>query len=759
MARNTFDKKNIKTIGRQAYQGLTFGFGDELIDAPTALAVALITGQNPRDVYNEARGISRENLAKDWQEAPGISLGSNIVGGIPLALSKPVQALSAGVRSGNIGRGIYEGTKAGGKLGAITGLGSASSDENESLGSVLWDRARGLLGGAALGSVVGGAAAPLARMGASASDNYGQVANKVAKKVESKAEKFLAKKLAARPDLPHQIARAEAMDQAAKNAGIDLTLAEKLAQSPSEQLLADQKNLGTHPQTQGAMEALYAARSGSKNNPGQIENALLREAEKLAPGVGSYDEAAESVIKKSGQAAKAVTAKLSGKAGPLYDEAFAANQSVSSPLIDKILETPAGKSALGEAAANMQNEMARVAVPDAELRDIANTLSNIGKMKNPQDGVASGLKLKTLDYIKRGFDTAIETAKSKSSPGVKSPEVRRLENLRSAFVEELDNLDVTKNIPAGRDAKGVFTPASEHPEGGAYARARKVYSGQPDQLQMREAVGSIADIDPNDTKKVARALFSGTQKNAETAAQALSAPPVKGYGPQDPRVAVAAKIYDAMDTVRGQPTKMADMIAPDARTRDKIAAYGGSQTLDEALDVINQAKIGDKFRFGSPTSPLQQSDAGMKEAAGAAKDLVTLNKTNLLNRAMSIFKSDPNDPIFYQDLMDLMTTDKGMDFLRSMGQAQGTALQEIQNPSIGKATGQAAIGGYQKLSNAIGYPSIDAIVNAGSINPPRKNSPIFVAPEAEAATGLMPWEQDYGKAAAGDAMPWEQDYH
>jgi len=140
------------------------------------------------------------------------------------------------------------------------------------------------------------------------------------------------------------------------------------------------------------------------------------------------------------------------KAAPLYNDAFSANQSIQSPIINKILQTPEGKTALGEAVKNMQNEMARVAVPDAEMTAMVKELSDIGMMDAAQGGIAKGLKLKTLDYVKRSMDDTIKTAIRAGDDG----QVRRITALKNSLIGEIDKADKGGLYAKARSTSGDY---------------------------------------------------------------------------------------------------------------------------------------------------------------------------------------------------------------------------------------------------------------------------------------------------------------
>lgn len=136
------------------------------------------------------------------------------------------------------------------------------------------------------------------------------------------------------------------------------------------------------------------------------------------------------------------------EAAPIYSQAFKANQSVKSQVIDRILETPEGQSALKEAAKNMQNEMSLVAKPDHELTALANEAG----MRATGHGVGSGLKLRTLDYIKKSMDDSINKAYRAGDEA----EARRIVNLKKALVSEMDAADKTGLYSKARSVSGDY---------------------------------------------------------------------------------------------------------------------------------------------------------------------------------------------------------------------------------------------------------------------------------------------------------------
>lgn len=168
-------------------------------------------------------------------------------------------------------------------------------------------------------------------------------------------------------------------------------------------------------------------------------------------------------------------------ASPYYTKAFKSNQAVMSPVIRNILNTPQGRSALKEAVADMQNEMVNPAKADPGLTAAARDLQNIDAMDATPGGVASGLKLQTLDYVKRGFDQAIR--KAKYGQNADMAEVSRLNYQRAQLVNELDRLDKT----------------------GAYAKARSTAS---DYISARDAAETGLGILKMDREELGRTFNS-----------------------------------------------------------------------------------------------------------------------------------------------------------------------------------------------------------------------------------------------------------
>lgn len=158
-------------------------------------------------------------------------------------------------------------------------------------------------------------------------------------------------------------------------------------------------------------------------------------------------------------------------AGPLYDEAFSQNSSIQSPAIDRILRTPAGLSALKSASIKMQNDMSMMGISDPELVEQAKLT---GQYVPGDGGLAAGLKLRSLDYVKRALDDQIGAAKRAGE----NDNVRILSGLKNNLIKEMDNADATD----GKYAQARATHASGAQVKDALEQGRNFLSMDPEEI-------------------------------------------------------------------------------------------------------------------------------------------------------------------------------------------------------------------------------------------------------------------------------------
>ena len=146
-AKEELGEAGLVDYGRQALQGLTLGFGDELVGAGRG-AYEAFTEDKPL-MQSMGAGIDAERaaLARGRERmGEGAAIAAEIAGGLPLGLASAGRAaLKTGVS--NIGK-LWNAAKIGAGTGAVAGAGMSEGG--------LVDRA----GGAAMGGITGGLLSP-----------------------------------------------------------------------------------------------------------------------------------------------------------------------------------------------------------------------------------------------------------------------------------------------------------------------------------------------------------------------------------------------------------------------------------------------------------------------------------------------------------------------------------------------------------------------------------------------------------------------
>lgn len=290
-----------------------------------------------------------------------------------------------------------------------------------------------------------------------------------------------------------------------------------------------------------------------------------------------------------------INEQQSATAGPLFQSAFAANKSVSSPVIDKILDTPAGQEALGYAKQRMTNRMARMAVPDPELTEQYNDLVARGEMQPgmTKGGVASGLKLNTLDLVRQNLGEQMSAMRAKVARGDAKPgELQDLNDLYHDFRREL----------IGQDATAQAGPNSLKATGGDYENALKAYAGP---ARVKDAMQDGRDFMTGDREVT-----------------------VKGFNTLSPseqdafRAGVAREINGAIENTGTVPPRLKNILNPENGTRKLLQQillpeqFGG---LMDSIGGVSRKLETARILGNSATASRQagQADLGL-DLGGAA---------------------------------------------------------------------------------------------------------------------------------------------
>lgn len=185
-----------------------------------------------------------------------------------------------------------------------------------------------------------------------------------------------------------------------------------------------------------------------------------------------------------------ITEKGRQVAKPLYDTAFGGNKAVSSPEIDEVLKTPAGKQALGAARNKMLNDRSVMSsLSDKDVGEMAQEATKLDQMYNSSESAYSRpdmtgsappvpkFNLRTLDYVKRGLDDQIGAA---VRAGEKD-NVRILSGLKNSFVKALDDADETGAYAQARSKAGDYLRNSDAMDAGRDFM-KPGTAGQPEQI-------------------------------------------------------------------------------------------------------------------------------------------------------------------------------------------------------------------------------------------------------------------------------------
>lgn len=392
----------VKAFGRGMEEMTSLGLTDELRGFGRAAGRELrqtlgLDQDTPRgETYRKSRQEIKDEYTQAKEQRPLATLAGEVTGAVAPAFLPGGQTVAARVGTGKLGARVAKSAGAAAVPSAIYGFGSGEGTE---------DRLKSAAAYGAGGAVIG-AALPLAGAGLrKLSDTY----KAYKKPAEDKAAQIVLKRLQKDNLDPKALDKVFRDGALIEGAGPSTTrLAEGVGQIPGEATTTTEK--------------FFESRlSGSTQ---RAKKAIKKSISSKDDFYGTLDD-----IFEKGQA----------KAKPLYDKAY--QSSVDSKEIDRVLNTPAGKQALRQAVTKMQNDQTLVGVPDKELGELARQLEVIDK-----GGVAKGLKLRTLDYVKRSLDDMIETSKRAGE----KDNVRILAGLKSKLVNELDNA-----VPVYKQARKV----------------------------------------------------------------------------------------------------------------------------------------------------------------------------------------------------------------------------------------------------------------------------------------------------------------
>lgn len=539
------------------------------------------------DFYDQAQAYTKATQEAN-PTATTIGNVAGIVSTLPAAFSKPVQG--SGIIS-TPAKGLKSVSDFGTKMVSVTPF------KGGGVGSKIGNTLARMAGSAAVASPVGGlyaageadAGKRLEAMGEGARNTAliaaalpvaGAVVAPILSKIEEKAAKVALKSRMSGAPIADDLAnsalekvmarlKADYPDpQDFQNVLNKFTYGDKtLAELGGERTINLAKGAAQYPSGEAITKEMFLPRVGASS-----EN-IKKSVSKYVSNKTDYYSTLDDVLEQ-GQA----------KAAPLYNEAYKFNQSVSSKEIDNILSTPAGKKALSDARVIMQNDRALMGLPDKELGDLSKELQSMGMMAETQGGVASGLKLRTLDYVKKALDDQYQGA---VRAGEKS-NARAILGLKQSLVDQLDSYDKT----------------------GLYAKARKTAG---DYLSSKKAMESGLDFKKMDADLISRQISVMTP--AEKSAF---------------KVGVVKSIRDDIDNIN-EGGNIYQRVFGKPERRKQLKEILGNDYLKLEKDLLEEDrifKIRNEVLSGSPTaSKLKAAQEFESIAEGYVQDLATMGTT------------------------------------------------------------------------------------------------------------------------------------
>lgn len=305
------------------------------------------------------------------------------------------------------------------------------------------------------------------------------------------------------------------------------------------------------------------------------------------------------------------------QAAPFFKSAFRSNRSVSSPIIDKILLTPAGRDAMAFARQRVQNRMAKMAVPDKELTEQLGELVARGEAAPMPGGVASGLKLETLDLIRQDLYDQMQLMKKKVAKGdARKGEYNEIKDLYSEFRQALIDADVT----------GRAGPNSRKAGGGDYEKGLGAYA---EGAKLQEALES------------GRAFIRGDPELLDEKFSALSPRQKDAY-----RAGVVQELVEMIgrDTSDSTPAQLMSALKAESSIRKKLQTITSTpgQFNNIMKDIENNLRFRETNRGARSVSQTgsiameegQIAGDSLRAAGGIAREVAQGNPLGAASRAV-----------------------------------------------------------------------------------------------------------------------------
>jgi hypothetical protein len=417
-----------KNLLRQAGQGLTFNFGDEI----TAGARSLFGDET----YDQALADERAKIDEFHKRNPWASTAANVGGALVGGGGVGVGLRAAAKGAGTLGRlatgatnaasanPIGAGGVAGAGSGALAGFGEGEGGFENRVASAGMGALVGGAGGAAAGALISSVPA-IKRV-------YQERIAKDPNAIRASAEVEVGKALERSGKTPDEL---KARLEADRGLGV-----------PSTLMNADDELAKTGEVV--VAKGGKGAASLEDTVAGQRAGSPQRTYGNLQKGIADADYYASE---------DAILDSLKKTGATHYENAPWMSQDVTDPKILKFLETPDGKKAFSRARSIIEKE--RIAL-EMEGKD-ASHLALKDLFKFDKDGNIEGLlpgarpDLRTLDLMKRGMDAMIDDGFA-SANGLAKSDAVGMKKIREVYLRALDDLS-----PDYRQARAAYRGDAE----------------------------------------------------------------------------------------------------------------------------------------------------------------------------------------------------------------------------------------------------------------------------------------------------------
>lgn len=536
-------------------QGLTFGLSDELAGAAGVVADAIAApfsdriDFNPAQSYRDWRDQERATIAATRAKypwlAPGLELGAGLATGGGVARGAFQGAgVSAGQGVGGLLSTAGQGARAAVLPGAVSGFGYGEGTNGSLAGAGV---------GAGLGAAVG-AALPIA---------YSAVSRPVTTAINY---------MRPQPGIGRSL-----VAKALREDGITPSMAgERIAAAQSRGVPLAMADLGEN--LRGLTGAVSRAPGPSRR---LVRQALTTRQAEQGERVRGAIERDLGPIGNITDASEQLTQRANAAAAPLYDQARAAPV-ISTPEMEAILSTPAGRRALAEARTIAMNERrdpeALGFALDADGNVVLNPTLNLDDAGNIVQDAAQqrGYTLDTIDLVKRGLDAILEPNRN--------PVTRRLDLSGNPLAQSQNT--VRQQLIAEADR---LNPA--------YAQARAAFAEPSRQRTALEQGGKMTNATAEEVERATRGLT-----DAERAQYAL------GYRSQ---------LAENLERRVTAGDKVGAMIGTPRKQRALGQLFGDGPGFDRFASTLNDETLANEtFRSvmtGSPTANRLADDAAITD--------------------------------------------------------------------------------------------------------------------------------------------------